>query len=646
MTDGTHGYRRTPTGVRVWEGATWTLLFAPMVWGMWMFGGTPTWSFSTGLLLSYAGLALAALRNTVAGEGTRWRVAGIFWWLAALAAWAVARDIWAEAKMAAMWDALKWISLAGSVWAWMQASRGGERWKGIFGALLLFLAAEALYGTWQWMTESRSVLWGLRPEQYEMRLSGTYACPNHFANVLAMGVPLAAALLCLQGAGAPLRLLSAYYLALAVPVLYGTMSRSAWLGTAGGLGTVLLCWLWRKNRLCFLAGLVAVPLGMAAAGWVAWKTLPLVQQRVDRMLNAEDKDGASEGRLAMWEDTWSMWKTRAATGYGGGAFVWAFPKYQNKAKRILLYDYPHNEYLQTLAEYGGIGGGLLAAGLLAGAFLFLRGVRRSESSVAAGLLCGAAGSAAAGAIHAVFDFNFHIFANPYVLACIGGTAWGVWLAPPREDWEGGGYTEEETVKCGWGRRLAGAGWAVAFLALGTMALRGGLSYWSWLKGEMEMGRFEWDAAAEQYRAAVDWCGWNDQAMTGMGDLRTTQAIWFRRADREVQREGKAALAGEAEEWYRWALEANPYQVDAIYGIGRAKQVAGDVAGGLEWMKTATDAAPTYLFYQNQYALALRRAGRAEEAKAFLEERKDFAGLGRRGWKIMHRLERDAKQAGL
>ena len=641
MTDGTSGYRRTPTGVRVWEGATWALLFAPMVWGMWMFGGTPTWSFSTGLALSFAGLAMVALRNVVAGQGTKWRAAGIFWWLAGLAAWVVARDVAAEARMAAMWDAVKWISLVGSVWAWMQMSRGGERWKGVFGALLLLLAAEALYGVWQWMTESRSVLWAVRPELYGLRLSGSYGCPNHFANALAMGIPLAAALLFLRGAGAPLRLLAGYYLALSLPVLYGTMSRSAWLGTAGGLGTALLCWLWRKNRLWFLAGLAAVPLGMAAAGWVAYKALPLVQQRVDEYRQGEDKDKGSGGRLSMWKDATAMWRTRPATGYGGGSFVWAFPRHQKAAKLILRYDYPHNEYIQTLVEYGAVGGGLLAACLAAGAFLFLRGVRRSGSSVAAGLLCGAAGSAAAGAIHAAFDFNFHIFANPYVLACIGGTAWGVWLSPPREEWEGYGSGEEEPVRAGWGMRLGGALLAVAFLSLGVAAARGGLSYWHWLKGEMATEELEWDDAGEEFRKAVALCGQNNQALTGLGNLRSTQAGWFRAADEEEEREGKRALAEEAETWYGRALAANPFDADAMYGMGRSRAAAGDAEGALRWMKEATETMPTYLFYQNEYAMTLRDAGRTEEAKTFLDERKKQGPLGDRGAKILKMLEREA-----
>jgi tetratricopeptide (TPR) repeat protein len=188
--------------------------------------------------------------------------------------------------------------------------------------------------------------------------------------------------------------------------------------------------------------------------------------------------------------------------------------------------------------------------------------------------------------------------------------------------------------------------AVAFLALGTMAARGGLSYWNWLKGEMVLDTrgLDWETAEGLFRKSVAWSGWNDQAMTALGDLRATQAVWHRDSDAEEERKGKAALAREAEEWFGRALSVNPFNLDALYGMGRAKQAAGDAEGALEWKKKATDAAPTYRFYQNQYAVALRRAGRVEEAKAFLEERKKFAGLGDRGAKIMQTVEREAKRA--
>lgn len=633
------GAARAGGAGRWWDGVAWALLFAPMAWGMGMFGGTRTWGYATGLALSYAGLALVAGRTAVFGRGKRWRAAGIFWWLAVLTAWVVIRDFRAEARMAAEWDALKWISILGSAWAWMQMARGGERWKGAAGGLLLLLAVEALYGWAQWATGSRAVLWLERPALYGMRVSGSYLCPNHFANAVATGVPLAAALACTAGAGAPMRLLGGYYLAVALPVVYASMSRSAWLGTAAGLGVALLCGLWRKGRTWFLAGLVAVPLAAAGAGWVAWAALPGVRARVDRMLTAEDRDAASEGRLSMWKDTLGMWKTRAAEGYGGGSFVWAFPRHQRAARMILRYDYPHNEYLQVLAEYGGIGGALLGAGLAAGAFLFLRGTRRTESPVAAGLLCGAAGASAACAVHAGFDFNFHIFANPYLLAAVGGMAWAVWLSPPRGEWDGAG--EGETVRAGWGWRLASGLLAVAFVGLGVAAARGGLSYWHWLKGEMAVEDLEWETAGEEFRKAVAWCGRNNQALTGLGDLRSTQAGWFRAADAEEERAGKRALAEEAEEWYARALEANPFDTDAMFGMGRSRAVAGDQEGALRWMKETTEAMPTYRFYQNEYAMMLRDAGRTEEAKAFLESRKELSPLGDRGWKILRMLEKES-----
>ena len=190
-------------------------------------------------------------------------------------------------------------------------------------------------------------------------------------------------------------------------------------------------------------------------------------------------------------------------------------------------------------------------------------------------------------------------------------------------------------------RLGGALLAVAFLSLGVAAARGGLSYWHWLKGEMATEELEWDDAGEEFRKAVALCGQNNQALTGLGNLRSTQAGWFRAADEEEEREGKRALAEEAETWYGRALAANPFDADAMYGMGRSRAAAGDAEGALRWMKEATETMPTYLFYQNEYAMTLRDAGRTEEAKTFLDERKKQGPLGDRGAKILKMLEREA-----
>jgi O-antigen ligase len=82
-----------------------------------------------------------------------------------------------------------------------------------------------------------------------------------------------------------------------------------------------------------------------------------------------------------------------------------------------VYRYTHNEYLQVLAELGAIGGLLLAALLL----MIVRGLHRAwhgRGAVAAGALA----ATAALAVHAGFDFVWHIPAIPLLVAALVGLA--------------------------------------------------------------------------------------------------------------------------------------------------------------------------------------------------------------------------------
>jgi O-antigen ligase len=82
-----------------------------------------------------------------------------------------------------------------------------------------------------------------------------------------------------------------------------------------------------------------------------------------------------------------------------------------------VYRYAHNEYLQVLAELGTIGG-LLLAGLLLMIIRRLYHARRGNAAVAAG----AVAATAALAVHAGFDFIWHIPAIPLLAAALVGLA--------------------------------------------------------------------------------------------------------------------------------------------------------------------------------------------------------------------------------
>jgi hypothetical protein len=82
-----------------------------------------------------------------------------------------------------------------------------------------------------------------------------------------------------------------------------------------------------------------------------------------------------------------------------------------------IYRYAHNEYLQVLAELG-IVGGLLLAALLAGVLRRLGRRCRSGGAVNAGALA----AITALAVHAGFDFVWHIPAIPLLAAALVGLA--------------------------------------------------------------------------------------------------------------------------------------------------------------------------------------------------------------------------------
>ena len=381
------GAERLSAPRRIYDGLALALLMWPATAGMWLLGSTRTWGFAPGLAISFLGSLLVVARPLVFRVVPRGFAPAGFWIFAALAVYVAARVPAAAVPYAARWEALRWICLTAAAWSWTQTAYRSRRWQGLLFVLLLSVAFLCLYATMQQMNGSRMVLWAVRPEQYGMRASGTYLCPNHFANVLAMLLPVAAVLLFLPEAGFPLRLMAAYFLAAAVAPLYWSLSRSAWIGTLAGLGATALLLAWRRGRAWFGAALLGLPLLAAVGGWLAWQALPGVQFRVRQVLEKKEESGGI--RVPMWRDAPAMIRDRPIAGFGGGSFVWTYPAYQRRPKHHLTYDFLHNEYLQMQVEYGAIGTGLLLVGLLWGTAGAAVAVGRTRNRAGAALLAGA-----------------------------------------------------------------------------------------------------------------------------------------------------------------------------------------------------------------------------------------------------------------
>ena len=122
----------------------------------------------------------------------------------------------------------------------------------------------------------------------------------------------------------------------------------------------------------------------------------------------------SPDRWGSFQAAWELFTHRPVVGVGPGIDQLVLAR---AAGGTSVYRFVHNEYLQVLAELGLVGGILLVA------FLALVARRLWRDRVDAGVLgVGGLAALAALALHAGFDFVWHIPAVPLLAAAFVGVA--------------------------------------------------------------------------------------------------------------------------------------------------------------------------------------------------------------------------------
>lgn len=262
-------------------------------------------------------------------------------------------------------------------------------------------------------------------------VSGTYANKNHYAGLLEMVLPLAAA----YGASR-----------IAAAVSGREAPASTWVKGMAGILAAALCFagllvgLSKAGLISAFFGLFA--LGAIAAwsaftGWRRWAAVACVllvcllgfvffppDQLLKAFGQAFGKDFESlEGRRPVWSDTVHLIRDYAATGVGLGGYGSVFPRYQTAVVEA-EFTYAHNDYLQVMAELG-IAGTLIV--FLLGAAVLWHGwkaARSADPEIRYPAL-GCLGGIAAIAMHSSADFNLYIPPNSMVLAWMTGLLAGL-----------------------------------------------------------------------------------------------------------------------------------------------------------------------------------------------------------------------------
>ena len=267
--------------------------------------------------------------------------------------------------------------------------------------------------------------WGGPLFPHPPRASGPFVDPDHFANYLAMALPMTVVLtlfpvhLVRKEWQSNVQLLAGLSSLVIAPAILLSLSRAAWIAAVIGVGSALALCLWRSATY---APAFPRKIGdrsvryIVAAMFVAPGILILFAGPVGQSAIATRFTDAFAGikggifRPLVWRDTLHMIVKFPLFGVGVGCWPELFPRYQRPPWIPFFFRETENDYLQFVAETG-LFGTLILTWL---AVWMLRELRRGTAVLTdryAPLFASLIGALIAFLIHEAFDFSFRTLAN-------------------------------------------------------------------------------------------------------------------------------------------------------------------------------------------------------------------------------------------
>ena len=270
------------------------------------------------------------------------------------------------------------------------------------------------YAIYQFLTDSDRVWWFISP--YKHRGSGTYFCPNHLGGFLEMLLPLALTFTLASRLKPLIRVLVGYAALVILAGIAVTVSRGSWAATALALVVLFGIMSFRKGHrltsLLFLAVIVGGVLVLAPKSH-------FFKYRLNQLASPEGTID-DDNRSVTWRPAVEIWRENLWWGAGPGHFDERFRAFRPEELQQQPYR-AHNDFLNTLTDWGIVGGLIVAAALgllafgVAKVWKVVRGPRQqlgptTESNRFAFVVGGFVGLLAL-FFQSTVDFNMHIPAN-------------------------------------------------------------------------------------------------------------------------------------------------------------------------------------------------------------------------------------------
>lgn len=398
---------------KICERGILALVLAILVFGPLALGGVRGFEFAILQGLTIGVLVLWVVRLWVAPR-PQFLWPPICWAVLAFTAYAIGRYFTADVEYVARQELLRVLVYAVLFLAILNNLHRQETTNIIIFTLIFLALAISGYALYQFIKNSDYVWTLVKP--YPHRGSGTYICPNHLGGLLEMLLPLALAYTMTGRVKAVTKVLTGYVALVMLAGLAVTQSRGAWVSTVVGLALFFALLMFRRqHRLPALVLLAAV----LAAGILAVTKSDFIEERLKLFAQAKEAP-TKDMRYALWMPAWRMWREHPLWGVGPGHYDTRFGEYRPESVQLRP-ERAHSDYLNTLADWGVVGG-LLVLSALALLGLGVAQTWRSRRLASPDLgrkltsnkyavLLGATAGLTALLVHSFVDFNMQIPAN-------------------------------------------------------------------------------------------------------------------------------------------------------------------------------------------------------------------------------------------
>ena len=340
----------------------------------------------------------------------------VCWAVVAFTLYAVIRYLTAEIEYVARAEMIQVVMYAFLFLAIVNNLHRQESAQLITLTLVFLAMAIAFYAVYQFVTNTNKV-WLLQ-QPYPHRGTGTFISPNNLAGFLEMILPLALAYTITSRIKALPKIFTGYA---AIAILAGivvTVSRGSWIATALALLIFFAVLMFHHTHRAPAIALLA----LFISGILFFAPHDVLFTARLKGLKESGGNITRDSRYLIWHDAVQLWHENPWWGIGPAHFDYRFGKYRPDAIQKSP-DRVHNDYLNTLTDFGIVGIALVLLAVIAVftcAMWTWRYVRGSPNTLGdhrsnkLALVLGASIGLVAILIHSFVDFNMHIPANALI----------------------------------------------------------------------------------------------------------------------------------------------------------------------------------------------------------------------------------------